>query len=369
MNGEACRLRAFLSIENIGEDIHEKLLRVLVEDAPIGAFIISLGKGEGEGRIIYANPGFCHIFGYTENECKAMPEAWNFIHPDDRKSLDETFKELPAGGKGHCEVRGLKKDGTVMHTSIIGSVNTFEGMPSIVGTVIDITARTVLEKDKEDFFAMVTHDLKGPLTTIIGYLELILARKDRDDKRLWNMLENVEESAQRLNRLVENFLMVHKLETGNLKISPKPENITLILKELGREFYPVAKQRGIMFSTDIPILPPAVVDRINIERAVSNLLQNAFKYTPSGGKIMLKAEMGSRDIIISVEDTGPGIPKEDMGRIFDKYYRAFETESITGVGLGLVIVEAVAKAHGGKVSVESEPGKGSTFKIHLPLTA
>jgi PAS domain S-box-containing protein len=367
MDGELRKPRAFLNLDKIESDINDKLLNILVEEAPVGSFIINLGNGESEGRIVYANPDFCNIFGHTEAECKAMPKAWGFIHPEDRKALEKTLKELPVGGKARREVRGVKSDGTVIYLDIIATINSFEEMPSIVGTVIDTTGRQLLEKEKEDFFAMVTHDLRGPLTTIIGYTELVLTKKEQIGKEIARMLETVVNSANKLNEMVDNFLTISRLETGNIKIEPQPEDIHEILRELERNYYPVAEQKGIDFITDIPDLPAVSVDRRYFERAVSNLLQNSFKFTPAGGTVTLKAEIEGGEIIISVEDTGPGIPKEDIGRIFDKYFRG--AKSTKGVGLGLMIVDAVAKAHGGRVSVQSEPGRGSTFRIYMPLTS
>jgi PAS domain S-box-containing protein len=367
MDGELRKPRAFLNLDKIESDINDKLLNILVEEAPVGSFIINLGNGESEGRIVYANPDFCNIFGHTEAECKAMPKAWGFIHPEDRKALEKTLKELPVGGKARREVRGVKSDGTVIYLDIIATINSFEEMPSIVGTVIDTTGRQLLEKEKEDFFAMVTHDLRGPLTTIIGYTELVLTKKEQIGKEIARMLETVVNSANKLNEMVDNFLTISRLETGNIKIEPQPEDIHEILRELERNYYPVAEQKGIDFITDIPDLPAVSVDRRYFERAVSNLLQNSFKFTPAGGSVTLKAENEGGEIIISVEDTGPGIPKEDIGRIFDKYFRG--AKSTKGVGLGLMIVDAVAKAHGGRVSVQSEPGRGSTFRIYMPLTS
>jgi PAS domain S-box-containing protein len=365
MDGER-GLRGFLNVEHVGGDIHEKLLHTIVEEAPVGAFIINLGKREGESRIIYANPGFCDIFGYTVEECRAVPEAWEFIHPEDRKTIDETFRKMPVCGKTHRGVRGLKSDGTVIHVDIVAAIKTFEEMPSIVGTVIDTTGRQLLEKEKEDFFAMVTHDLKGPLTTILGYTELVLTKKEKIGGEVSRMLEAVVNSANKLNEMVNNFLTISRLESGDVKVEPEPEDISSILRELERNYHPAAEQKGIEFIADIPDLPAVSVDSRYFERAVANLLQNAFKFTPAGGRVALKAESRDvKEVVISVEDTGPGIPEEDIGRVFDKYYRG--AKSTKGAGLGLMIVNAVAKAHGGRVSVKSEPGKATTFSIYLPI--
>ena len=124
MDDEIRKARAFPNIDKVGSDIHEKLLQTLVEEAPLGPLLSAL-KRERPKDGFYANPDFCDYRAYGK-ECNALPKAWEFIHPEDRKSIDETFKEPPFGAKAHREVRGLKSDGTVVHLDIVATRNTFE---------------------------------------------------------------------------------------------------------------------------------------------------------------------------------------------------------------------------------------------------
>ena len=151
-----------------------------------------------------------------------------------------------------------------------------------------------------------------------------------------------------------------------------PSDISETLQESIKGLDKSIKKKGITFNVELAegLSAMVVMDKQLIQRAVANLLQNAFNYTPAGGKITLKAESinekGNDFTLISVADTGKGIPAEEHESVFEKYYRSPNTEWIRGSGLGLPIVKAVAEAHGGRVELQSEPGKGSTFKIYLP---
>jgi signal transduction histidine kinase len=162
------------------------------------------------------------------------------------------------------------------------------------------------------------------------------------------------------------------MESGKLSLDARPENVPLILDENRKEYEAFAIQKGLAFRVEIPDgLPQAVIDAKLVQRAVSNLIQNAMKFTARGGSVTLKAGLaGGEDgghVAISVSDTGCGIPAEDLKRVFEKYYRSSGSKGVKGSGLGLAIVKAVAEAHGGRVEVESEPGRGSTFVLLLPV--
>jgi hypothetical protein len=207
----------------------------------------------------------------------------------------------------------------------------------------------------------------------LGYSELIskAAQGIAGGNVIDEMSKAVKRSGDKLLRLADDFMAASRLEAGGLDIRPTPVESAGLLLEVRDDFEPVARKKGIAFTADIPDgLPLAVMDKKQVERAVGNLLQNAFNYTPKGGEVRLAAEAVSYGddnyILVSVSDTGPGIPKEDKEKIFDKYFRSPKTAGTKGTGLGLAIVKAVAEAHGGRVEVESEEGKGSTFRLFLP---
>ncbi len=236
----------------------------------------------------------------------------------------------------------------------------------------DITEKKNLERQRADFYAMVTHDLKSPLTAILGYSSLIVkAAKDKADNDIEEMAKATARSGVKLMRLADDFLAAG-MEPGCILIKLEPVDVAVMLTEVYDDFMPLARQTGIVFKADISDqIPVTLLDKKHMERAVGNLLQNALNYTPEGGNVTLKAEAISggpgKQVIVSVSDTGPGVAPEERGKIFDKYYRSNKTAGIKGTGLGLAIVKAVAEAHGGRVELESEQGKGSTFRLLIPV--
>jgi signal transduction histidine kinase len=233
----------------------------------------------------------------------------------------------------------------------------------------DITERKELERQKADFYAMVTHDLKSPLTTILGYADFMLTVKAEGlDAETVEMVEAIRSSSINLHQMSNDFLAVSKFESGVLTLALTQTEITNVLKKVIKDMGSAAHEKRLSLVEDIEDgLPAAMIDQRLVQRALANLLQNAINYTPEGGTVILKAEKSGGEVVVSVTDTGPGIPEEEQARVFEKYYRSSRTSYVKGTGLGLAIVKAVAEAHGGKVELESEEGKGSTFKIFLPI--
>ena len=231
-----------------------------------------------------------------------------------------------------------------------------------------------LERARADFVSMLTHDLKSPLGTITGYAGL-LEEMCAEMPEAKGMVESIQRSAEKMMNMVQDFLAVSRLEDGRMKLSVKYEDLSSILDRVYGDFLPAAEKNGIWLEKDYKGLPRACVDIRYMERSIGNLLQNALAHTPEGGRVVLKAESGAREgqrrrgryIGFTVQDTGAGIPEEYRERIFDRYYTARKNGTATGSGLGLAIVKAVAEAHGGRAAVESEPGKGSSFHIFMPL--
>ena len=247
-------------------------------------------------------------------------------------------------------------------------------LEAIIETSRDITERVIIERQKSDFLAMVTHDLKSPLTVILGYAEMIMDLKGNAiDSDTADMVKGILQSGRKIHDLVEDFLTISRLEKGDAAIHLSVTDVSSLLEETAAEAETVAASAGLSLRLEIGALPNALLDSHLVRRAVWNMLDNAVKYTPAGGNITLSARTEQRGVenflVISVTDTGIGISQNERERIFDKYYRSPKAAGIKGTGLGLAIVKAVADAHSGKVELESEPWKGSTFSLILPLQA
>jgi len=242
-----------------------------------------------------------------------------------------------------------------------------------VGIAHDITERKALERQRDDFYAMVTHDIRSPLVAVLGYSEMLMsARAEEAGAMAKDVAPGIYRSGRKVLDMVEDFLAVSRLEHGKLAVNATMTDVPGLLSAVGSEVAQAVKDEGIEYEDSVSDnVKTVLLDRRLVERAVLNLLRNAVNYTPRGGRITLDAdkvlEHGQELLVVSVTDTGRGIPAEDQGRIFEKYFRSTSSRGVKGTGLGLYIVKAVAEAHGGRVTVESEKSKGSTFKIYLPV--
>jgi PAS domain S-box-containing protein len=341
----------------------EEMLRGLVEESLSGAYIIQ------DGKLKYINQAVADIFGYSIEELK---NVWleGVCHAEDYAKEEDINAKLLSGEIPNVrfEARRQRKDGREVILECIRWKTEYEGRPAVIGTALDITERKRLEREKMDFLAMVTHDFKSPLTNILGYSELLL--ETSRDPAAGEMAEAILRGGRRLSRMVDDFLFHSRLESGIAVIEKEPSDLKGLLKGICEEYALQAQKRGLSFSLELPYnLPEISIDRKLMERAVSNILQNALSYTPQGGKVNVKAEMpGGGIAAITVSDTGPGIPAEMQTKVFDKYFRSPRTAGTRGTGLGLSVVKLVADVHGGNVEVSCPEGRGCTFRILLPVS-
>ncbi|MBI5191368.1 MAG: PAS domain S-box protein [Nitrospirae bacterium] len=330
------------------------------------------------GIILKVNPEAEKVFGYTAGEMignnvsMLMPEPYASHHDEYIKRYLDTRQPRVVGiGR---EVAGLRKDGTTFPLELGMNEVRLDGKVMFTGVVRDLTGRKKMEKQKQDFYAMVTHDIKSPLTVILAYAEIMADEAGGLDKESRGMAESIIKSSDKVLELLDDFLAISKVEAGNFRLDLKETGLGEVLEDLYGQFRPLAEKDGHAFSLELADgLPVVEVDRSYLGRAVTNLLSNAFKFTPAGGAVGLKAAIeesaGERLVRVSVSDTGAGIAPEDRPKVFEKYYRTKGATNVKGTGLGLAIVKAVAEAHKGRVELESEPGKGSRFSIVLPVKA
>lgn len=233
----------------------------------------------------------------------------------------------------------------------------------------DITEITRMEQTRRDFVANVSHELKTPVSIIKGYTETLLegALDDRDNAR--KFLGLIDSDAGRLSKLVDDLLKLSGIESGQLTLETTPCSIAELVDEALVRFKKMANDKQITLESSIPDnLPKALADGERIGEVLINLIDNAVKYTPENGKISLSASVEGDFIRTTVTDTGMGIPKDKLPRLFERFYRVDPGRSrkLGGTGLGLSIVKHIVLAHGGSVNVESRLGEGSSFSFTLP---
>lgn len=228
-----------------------------------------------------------------------------------------------------------------------------------------------LEQLKSDFLSVVSHELRTPLTSIKASTILLLSQPPEELSATQStLIKNVERNTDRLNSLVNDLLDMAKLQNGRLKLSLHSVNFSEVLQDVVATIRPLTDRKNQTLLVEIPPkLATVSGDRRRLEQVVTNLLSNANRYTQNGGTIKLEAREESQNIVVCVSDNGPGIAEKEQEKIFERFYRAHNTQgSKIGTGLGLSIARSLVELHGGRIWVESTPGEGSAFYFNLPVT-
>jgi PAS domain S-box-containing protein len=232
----------------------------------------------------------------------------------------------------------------------------------------DISQLKALEREKSNLMSMFAHDMKSPLIAIQGFVLRLLAHTtDMVQEKREKYLEIIKREAGRLDHLINDFLEFSRLQTGKLNLNLSTTSLDEELLELFEAYHPRALQSGIKLKLENREgLPLIEADAARLRRVLTNLLDNAFKFTVGEGTVTILTEQTSHDVSIKVMDEGRGIDAEDLDSVFEPFHRGKYAEDTGGIGLGLAVVKAIVEAHGGQVLLESELGKGSVFTVILP---
>jgi len=358
-----------------GLTMSERRFRRLFADAPAGMALLS-----ATGLIVDANDALCAIARAEPGDLVGH-HFTEFVLPEDREVYGARFTNLLGGGtSGTIERPLLAADGSVYWAQLRGTVLESEGLVAV--HIQDVTeARRMreelaerneqLEKAdrlKDELISVVSHDLRTPLTSIMGYLELALgdeAEGELPDERRDYLLV-AQRNAQRLHRLVEDLLFVSRVKSGRSGLVLERHDIGRLVRDTVENALPTASTGHVVLTSHTAGDVVASVDAHRVSEAIENLISNALKFTPPGGTVDVTAESVGGHVVIRVADTGIGVPAEDVPHLFNRFFRTARAETVPGAGLGLSIVKAIADAHGGTVEVSSAEDAGTTFEIRLP---
>jgi PAS domain S-box-containing protein len=310
------------------------------------------------------------MFGYKSDEIIGET-IYKLIPPDRQDEEPQILARLKSGERvEHFETKRLTKNGRLLDVSLsISPVK--DGNGHIIGLskiARDITERKLDETRKSDFIGMVSHELKTPLTSLNALIQVANAKlKNSGDAFLEGAMAKANMQVKRMTGMINGFLNISRLEAGKILIEKQPFEIRDLLEDILEETKLIVSSHVISISDCGSVTVNA--DRDKISSVVSNLISNAIKYSPQGKLIEIGCRLSGDNVIVSVKDEGMGINPQDLGKIFDRYYRveANHMRHIAGFGIGLYLSAEIIKRHDGEIWAESESGKGSTFYFSLPI--
>lgn len=392
LSGHPCLLESFIDIserkrfEAEMQESEEKF-RVLTEASLDGIFVIQ------DDRLVYANPAFASVFGYTQEEILNLSSPMELIHPEDVFLVKKSLIAHLNGEMSSIRIifRGKRKNGSMIVCEELGRQIHYRGKPGVIGTLMDITERKQAEANlikakeaaeaadraKSEFLAVMSHEIRTPLNSILGFSTLLSNSQLTSEQR--DFLRTILSSGNELLFLINGILDYSKIEAGRLELEKAPTDPARCIQDVFDMLTSRTAEKGLeLIFSPSPGLPEWVeADPARLRQILLNLLGNAIKFTEKGEvEISLHAARSASSawqLSFAIRDTGIGIPADKMDRLFKPFSQvdSSTTRRFGGTGLGLVISQRLCKLMGGEIHVESHPGSGSTFTFTIvaPETA
>jgi two-component system phosphate regulon sensor histidine kinase PhoR len=359
------------SLNQMASQLDEKIKTIVEQKNEQEAVLESMVEGviavDNDGKILNLNQTAAKLFhiDVAKSVGKHIYEIINF------KDLVNLIKRiLKEKNPGEQEI--ILEENQTLYLQVNGAVLK-NAQEKVIGAVIvlnNVTRLRRLEKVRRDFVANVSHEIRTPLTTIKGFAETLLDSASKDPKNVRGFLKIISRQSDRLNAIIEDLLILARLEQEDERVQIEFNRISLnkVLKSAMKVCAPAADKKDIEFILDAENNLSPRINPDLLEQAIVNLVDNAIKYSAKQGQVKIKANLDNSDVVVSVTDSGRGIPDKHLPRIFERFYRVDKARSREqgGTGLGLSIVKHITQVHGGRVKVRSEIGKGSTFSIYIP---
>jgi len=367
MEGSAPAQRIGFQLEKIVNELEQLQKQIAKRESGMQTIFSAMQDAllvvDSNRQVILTNQTFRKLFDAPEISV-ATPVLEIVRDPTLDRLLNDAFR-----GKGP-----VRSEFAIEQSQIeLHAVATKNDAGEITGALVlfhDITELKKMDQVRRDFVANVSHELRTPLSILRGYIETLLDSPNTPREELTRILRVMERHSDRLELLVEDLLTLAQLESANPNLQIGTVDLSKFLPEMVRDWEKKLAGKGLNIIVDVSTdLWPIPVDRTRLQEALYNLLDNAVKYSREHGEIRLSARQRNGEIEVAVRDDGIGIAKEDLPRIFERFYRADKARSpdkVRGTGLGLAIVKHIAQLHGGRVEAESEVGKGTTIRVVLP---
>ncbi|HEU0299035.1 MAG TPA: GAF domain-containing sensor histidine kinase [Longimicrobium sp.] len=346
----------------------EQLFRPLVEQSLVAIYLIQ------DGVFRYVNPRFLQVFGLPADWLDRPHDLLELVDPQDRALVRENVRRRLEGevDSVRYSFRGRRSDGSLIHLEVHGSRTVLDGRPAVIGVGIDATERMRAEHEREQaiiardrFYAMMSHELRTPVSAVMLYNDLLLSGVyDPLGQAQREAVERSQLSARHLLDLINDLLDLSRLEAGRLETRVEDVETAELAESVVATLSPLALEHGCRMTVHAAERPLAVLgDARRVRQILLNLLSNAVKFG-HGHPVEVRLAPAPGGVLLEVADHGPGIPPDDLERIFEEFVQVGEPG--VGTGLGLPIARRLAELQGGTLEVESHPGEGSTFRLFLP---
>jgi PAS domain S-box-containing protein len=355
---------------HIARDITERKRlenELRVKDYAVTSAIAGIVIADLNGIVTYVNLAFLGMWDYEEDEVIGKPATKFFVN---KSEIQEALKEILRDEAWQGEIKAERSDGSIFDVQVLANLVTdSDGKPfCMMASFVDITERTKLDQLKDELIGLVSHELRTPLTVIAGCLSTVLTEWERlPSGETQQLLRDAVLESESMSHLIENLLELSRFQAQQLTIFAEPTDIEILIKETLNKIKQQASSH--QFVTSIPdTLPLMHVDPLRIERILYNLLENAAKYSTPQSQIKVTARTEPDYLVISVSDKGSGLSPSEQAKLFSPFQRLenHRLKKVRGAGLGLVVCRRLVEAHGGKIWVKSQKGKGSTFFFTLP---